>query len=104
MSAVVYCSGDPDEKYFELIEGSSPAVIVLGESQEQWTTLTLDFFSNNNISAFFLPWNKMQEVRVQSDFHKYPVVQFWRNKTCLAEVIGYREHDLAKVVKLFHKR
>lgn len=92
-----------DEFYYDLIDEKGPSVLLFGESSEQWTNQTLNFFTKNGIPIYFFGWSNAIELRLQLELIRYPVIQLWGDKKLNSEIIGYKEEALEKLAKSYFK-
>ena len=87
--------------YYSSIEREDLTVIILGEAEEQWTSMTMAYLENNSVQMLFLPWSEMQDVRLSSELVYYPVTQLWTDGKLQQEVVGYQADELRQVINTY---
>jgi hypothetical protein len=95
---VVFIRGNPDDLYFTVIEQPGPTVVVLGEADEQWTSMTISYLEKNAVTVEFLPWAHLHNVRLALEVTQYPIVQCWVGGKMRREVVGYQAEGLRQLV------
>jgi hypothetical protein len=98
---VVFLRGNPEDTYFTVIERDGPTVVLLGESEEQWTSMTLSYLEKNDVPVVFLPWTHLHAVRQALDVVHYPITQCWFGGKLQREVVGYQAEDLRQIVDAY---
>lgn len=76
---------------------------VLGEMNEHWTSISVNYLTEQGVPIFFYPWSKIQDIRLQFEVVKYPIVQLWLGGELKAEVIGYQEEPLESLSRQFFR-
>lgn len=100
-SDVIFLRDTPEGIYYSSIDRETPTVLVLGEIEEQWTSMTMSYLEHNSVSVVFLPWSQLQEVRLSSELVYYPITQLWMGGKLQQEVVGYHAEELRQVINLF---
>jgi hypothetical protein len=92
-----------DDFYYSLIDSKGPLILLFVETSEQWTNQVLSFFNRNKIPYYFFNWNNAEDLRLQLEIVRYPVIQLWCNQKQESELVGYNESELEKLLRLYFK-
>lgn len=90
-----------DEKYFEVLDASEAAVVLVGEKEDQWSSLAQDELRKANIPFTFFSWSDMKEARKSGEWLRFPVLEYWKNGQLREAIVGFSQDKFRRFAQQF---